>query len=203
MNTVNKSQSKSAIRRVERRNSEETADFKEKILLLLKHAEPDVAYSIKRDLKTMVCMPFYGDIIVKVKSNKSKIDMIKAYVELLINHSEIEFTARLLSELSKQQNQVIRKAAPRKGKKLYRWEHVIPCAFVVKRMIDMIRHNNTTTLDKLLFLYAKAGQRPVTHETDILLRKYNSCMPNGWDWTADNVDPFARHTEFGLSYDEA
>lgn len=205
MNNTEKLQSKDSVRREKRRNSPETTEFREKIESLLKYAEPDVSYSIKRDLKTKTDMPFYGINIKneKVKSDKNPLEMVKAYVELLVKYSTIDFSAKLLSELNKQQNQTIRKAAPRRGKKIDRWEHVIPCGFIVKNIVDMIKRSDITNLDKLLFLYAKAGQRGVTYEIDILLRKYNSCMPDGWDWTTDNADPFARHTEFGLSYDEA
>src|ERR1700722_1511037 len=113
----NKIQSKASIRREVCRNSPETQAFREEIILLIENAEPDVAYSIKRDLSIMTDMPFYKQFKKKVKSDKSRHDMIKAYVKLLVDHANLKLAIKLLKALSKNQGQIIRKAVPRIGQR--------------------------------------------------------------------------------------
>lgn len=191
-------QSKASKRREQRRNSPEMLDFRTKIIILLKEAEEDVAYSIQRDLSTMTDMPFYKQPKTKVKSNKNHTDMIKAYISLFASHDDFELVYKLLKELSKNQSQTIRKVVHRTGERKHIWEHVIPTRFFICEIIEMIRLKDLSGLDKLLTIYIKAGQRSVSKEENQLLSEYNSCMPVDWDWRQDGADPFIRHRITGI-----
>ncbi len=137
-----KTQSDASKKREQRRNSPVIKKFREDILALLEYAEPDVAYSIKRDLSIMTDMPFYKHSYLKIKSGKSRQEMIKCYAELLIANDDINFVVKLLKELSKNQGQTIRKVAPRFGKKQDIWEHAIPTRFVTNVIIEMIKNKD-------------------------------------------------------------
>ena len=191
-------QSELSKKREEKRNSLATQEFRLSILNLVKGAEPEVGYSIMKDLACMTSIPFYKNRPEKVKIIKDHISMLKAYVQLLINYHDEDFAIKTIKSLNKNQVQLLRKVAPKIGTKKDIWEHAIPAKVIVDEIITMIKSKDLSMLDKLIEVYQEAGQRALTKEEDQLLSNYKSSMPIGWDWKNKNVDPLARHTLVGI-----
>ncbi len=187
-----------SLKREVKRNSEETISFRSKINYILQSVDEEVAYSIKRDLSVMTDMPFYKVEKRKVKISRKKDEMIKAYVILLKEIEDKEFALKLLKNLNRNQNQTIRKAAPKYGKKHEVWEHVIPTNVIIQGIIKVLNCEGEENFDKLLALYIKAGQRAISKEQDNKLKKYIDCMPENWQWKTDDVDIFARYNAVGI-----
>lgn len=194
-----KNRSEASIKRELDRNSPKTIEFKNKINILLKGVDSQIAYSIKKDLATMTNMPFYRDRPNVIKIKLSPIEILVEYAKLFINCNNTKFTIQLIRSLSRNQAQTLRSIAPRIGNKKDIWEHVIPVKVVVDEIINMILKKDISELLKLLNIYKLAGQRGITHEQNNILKiKFNSSMPENWNWKDKNVDPFARHRIVGL-----
>lgn len=195
---MKKTNSIASLKREEQRNSPQTLTFKLKVNEFLKKSKPEIAYAIKRDLACMTNMPFYKDRPKVIRFKMNPIDLICEYAELFKSCQDEEFIVELIKKLSLNQNQIIRKAAPRIGVKKEIWEHAIPAKVIVEELISMILKKDTTDLRKMLEIYKCAGQRGLTKEQDKLLEKYRTSMPESWDWRLENVNPLARHLEVGI-----
>ena len=109
------------------------------------------------------------------------------------------FIIQLIKSLSRQQNQTLRKVAPKVGNKKDVWDHVIPVKFIVDEIIKMILDKDVSQIEKLLTHYTNAGQRGLSDEEDKLLKtKYNCSMPQNWCWKNKNVNLFARYHAVGI-----
>lgn len=188
-----RNQSPASKRREKRRNSLSTVRFRDDIEHLLVNAEPQIAYSMKKDLAAMTDMAFYKHRPEVIKVEITAKEIIKGYVLVLANANDMELTIKSLRELSKNQSQVLRKAALRYGKAKDIWEHAIPVKVLVGELLKMIDSNCFKDIDRLLDLYEMAGQRPLTKEDDDSLYTMKYSMPEGWDWRAPDVDIFARY----------
>ncbi|MCA0349545.1 MAG: hypothetical protein LCH35_09830 [Bacteroidetes bacterium] len=191
-----------SLKREQKRNSQETIEFKNKVIEFLKNAKPEIEYAIKRDLAIMTSMPFYKDRPKVVRFKMKPIDLICEYAELFTTCSDKDFIADLIKKLSINQNQTIRKAAPRIGKKSDIWEHVIPAKIIASELTVMVINNDLSDLRKMLEIYERAGQRGLTKEQNKLLDKYRCSMPSGWDWRLSDINPLARHTEVGIYHED-
>ncbi len=193
-------QSELSKKREQKRNSPETRKFRGDILNLVKYSDPEVGYSIMKDLACMTSMPFYKERPEKVKITKDNISLLKACVELLAKYDDKNLSIKTIRHLSKNQSQLLRKVAPKIGIKKDIWEHAIPAKVIVDEIIEMIKSEDISMLDTLLNVYVRAGQRALTKDQDDSLAKYKSCMPSGWDWKDKDVDPLARHTIVGIDH---
>jgi hypothetical protein len=191
-----------SLKREQKRTSLETLEFKAKLCSLLENAPPIVSYRIKQDLAIQTDMPFYRDRPKKIKGKRiSYRDYLKQILNFFILQSDDEFTfiVGLLRRLSVNQNQIIRKLAPRKSIiKKEIWEHAIPVKIIVDELIEMIRKKDISELDKLLDVYELAGQRSLTKEQDFKLKEFKTSMPKGWNWRAIDVNPLERHHIVGI-----
>ena len=199
-------------KREEKRNSQQTKDFRKKIINFLEttRADNEIVYSIKRDLSKKTDMEFYKQKKKIVKIKRQNIEIVKEYVRLLIEYNDLDFAKRLIKKLSVQQDQALRKIALRseidqEKAKVYGnengiWDHVIPVKVVVSEIVNMIKNNDASEIDKLLNIYCKAGQRFITKDIDNLLKnKYKACMPENWDWRNNKSDPLARYKALNIS----
>lgn len=195
---VKKQQSKASKARERLRNHPDTIAFRKKVIEACDNIETQVAYSIQRDLKTMTSMPFYGIPLVKPKMTYSRRELVYAYTDFLLFYDDLAFSRKLLGWLNRNQQQTIRKAAPRRGEKFDIWEHVIPSSVIVKEILIMLKQRSLVGLEHLLHIYEIAGQLGVTKEQDARLSVYKASMPKDWDWRDPDVDPFARHHAVGI-----
>lgn len=196
--TKSKKQSAASRYRERVRNHPDTIAFRNQVNEAFKTADPQVEYSVKRDLKTMTSMPFYGITLVRPKMTYSRRELVQAYANFLQDYYDIEFSRKLLGWLNRNQNQTIRKAAPRRGPARDVWEHVIPSSVIVSEIISMLEERSLAGLDRLLDLYEEAGQIGVTKTQDELLSVYRASMPDGWNWRQPDADPFARYRAVGI-----
>lgn len=187
-----------SLNRERKRNSPETLEFKRKVNEFLRDANPEIAYSIKRDLAVMTSMPFYKDRPPRLKIQKKPIEILFDYIEFFNSHDDKDFIAQLIKKLGTNQGQILRKAAPRIGKKNEIWEHAIPVKILTEELIKMIKLNDLSDLNKLLNIYQIAGQRGLSKKDDDLLEIYRSSMPIGWDWRLEDCNPLARYLEVGI-----
>lgn len=195
---MKKEQSKASKYRKRVRNRPDTSAFRQQIIAACQDIEPQVAYSIQKDLKRMTSMPFYTIALDKVKITYSKLELVHAYAEFLLRYDDLVFARKLLSWLNRHQQQTIRQAAPRRGEKLAVWEHVIPSAVIVKEIIIMLEQGSLDGLERLLHIYESAGQVGLSQAENARLSAYKASMPAGWDWRDPAVDPFARHRAVGI-----
>jgi hypothetical protein len=186
----------------EKRNKPETKMFKEKIVKLFAKAEKDVTDSIKRDLSAMMHMPFYKERHGRVQTTKTQPEIIKSYAFLLLEYGQLDFSIKLLKEISRNQKQTFRECAPKFGSARNTpgclWEHAIPTKVIVDEIIKMLTNEKLDELDTLLEVYQRGGQRRITPEEDKLLSKFKASMPDEWDWRAPDVDPLARYKKVGI-----
>lgn len=138
--------SKASIRREQIRMSSKTVEFKIKINDLLKTADAEVAYVIKRDLAVMTSMPFYKDRPEVIKISKTSIELVYEIACFLCKCEDKDFVIKLVKRLGANQSQTIRKAAPRIGEKKDIWEHAIPTKYILDEMIVMILDNDIADL---------------------------------------------------------
>lgn len=117
------------------------------------------------------------------------------YASFLAKINDLEFTSALLRMLNRQQNQVLRRFAPRRGDKKDVWDHVIPTSYVVSEIMCMVEARAINDLEHLLDKYAEAGQRGITKEEDARLNAsgLRNTMPPGWNWRDVDSDLFARY----------
>lgn len=195
-----KERSKASLKREEVRKSPKTLAFKKQINEFLSDKDSRVVYGIKRDLACMTNMPFYKDRPEKIKIDLSYKELLIEYMKAFLNHDDKEFIIKLIKSLNRNQAQTIRKVARRIGEKSELWEHAIPAKFIVDELIEMIERGDLTELSKLLDIYEAAGQRGITKEQNLLLSKYNSSMPENWDWKDENANPLYRHVLVGINH---
>jgi hypothetical protein len=192
-------QSKASRKRVLQRLSTSTSVYRKQIDDFLRNVDPAIAYRLRQDLRVMTNMPYYKRAIgpcVKSQHKRSEINM--EYARLLLAYNDIKFAGKLLRDLNKNQNQTLRKLAPRIGEPKDVWEHAIPSGYVVNEIIKLIKSNTLHDMTTLLALYEKAGQRALTREQDEKLKPYSDIMPDGWNWRDPNVDWKARYNAVGL-----
>ena len=122
------------------------------------------------------------------------------YAQFLIGANDMTFSATLLRMLNRQQNQTLRRLAPRTGTNKDVWDHVIPTGYIVSEILRMLEARSIDGLERLLDLYAHAGQRAITKEQNAKLNAsgLRNSMPHGWDWRNDNADLFARYKIAGV-----
>lgn len=197
-NKRNQDQSSASKQREKRRNSPSSVRFRQEIELLLEKADAQISYCMKRDLATMTDMVFYKHRPKVINIELTAKEVIKGYVLVLSSANDAALAKRTLRELSKNQSQTLRKAAPRYGKAKDIWEHAIPAKVIVDELIKMIESNCFKDIDRLLELYEIAGQRPLTQEDNKLLDAMKSSMPDGWNWHDADVDCFARYNAVGI-----
>lgn len=194
-----KERSNLSLKRESKRTSVETEQFKNKLCFLLENAKPEVAYRIKCDLAIQNDMPFYNDRPKRIKGKRiPSREYLREILFFLIQCEDKDFVKILLKKLSVNQGQIIRKLAPRIGQRKDIWEHAIPAKVIVIELFEMVLKDDLTELDKLLDVYASAGQRGLSKEQDLLLKEYKASMPEEWDWRKSDVDPLARHNKLGI-----
>ena len=192
------SKSTAGIRREKKRLSPDTASFRERIEMLLACADPDIACRMRNDLKAMTYMPYYKIKTGKASKRLTKIDVVKGYATLLIKAKDMEFAKKLLSHLHRNQNQTIRRLAPKIGAANEVWEHAIPSGYFAGEILKMIESGSLVEIDTLVGVYMKAGQRGLSKRQEALLINLKDRMPDGWDWRKPNVDYLARYAAVGL-----
>lgn len=197
--------SEKSLKREGRRNSPTNLSLKNQLNIYLERVKPNplIAYSFKMDLKKMTDMPFYGEKILRpneYKRLKPK-EILFGYIDFLMLVDDVEFTERLLKAVSRQQTQVLRRVSPRIGVKKFIWDHAMPTSFVVAELLVMLRKKNIENLSKLIDLYVKAGQRPITKEENekLNVNGLKNSMPPYWDWKSNSVDIFSRYNMVGIS----
>jgi len=157
----------------------------------------DVAYVMKQDLKKMTDMLYYGIKIQRPRTSPrlSLKDVLIQYASFLVRIDDLEFSSALLRMLNRQQNQVLRRFAPRRSERKDVWDHVIPTSYVVSEIMCMVKARAINNLERLLDMYAKAGQRGITKEEDARLNAsgLRNAMPPGWNWRDVDADLFARY----------
>jgi muconolactone delta-isomerase len=146
----------------------------------------------------MTSMPFYKDRPEVIRFKMDTIDLVCEYAELFTSCIDDEFIVKLIRNLSINQKQTLRRAAPMIGVKKDIWEHVIPAKVIADEIIKMVLAKDISDLRKLLEIYKIAGQRSLTKEQNKLLDNYRSSMPIGWNWRQENVDPLERHKLAGI-----
>ncbi len=182
------------------RKPEDIEKFRGEIENFLKetNASEEIACLLKKDLSKTTDMPFY-----KQETEPEIITRIRTYCKLLINFNNDAFTEKLLSELSKQQQQSLRKLSRPLNKQSEGviWEHSIPVNYTKKMLLDLIKKKDLKTIKEYLnFVYEKAPQIYLTKEQDEKVNQnYRDTMPEGWGWKTD--DPFIRYKKAGI-FDE-
>lgn len=187
-----------SLKREQKRNSFEVMEFKKQVEYFLSDKPEYISYSIKRDLACMTNMPFYKDRPKRVKISLSNVELLEEWIKIFSEHKDFDFITRLLRQLNRNQAQLLRKIAPRKGIKKDIWEHAIPTSFFVNEIISMIKDNDLRDLKKLILLYVEAGQHSLSKEENELLKQYNSSMPSCWDWKNYSVNPLERYLVVGI-----
>lgn len=166
------SRSSASIKREVVRNSLETLHFKEEIEKFLEDKPDYIIYSIKRDLACMTSMPYYKDRPKRVKIPCDKIVLLHEWIKLFLDYEDLNFIIKLLKNLNKNQSQLLRKIAPRKGSKKDIWEHAIPTSFIVNEIILMLQRKDITDVSRLISIYILAGQHSLTKDENSLLKDY-------------------------------
>jgi hypothetical protein len=176
--------------------------FRQEVLHLLRNADADVAYSIKKDLSTQIRHPFYKESLHKIPCRNDQ-DMLIAYANLLAKAQDISFLRKLVGRLSSQQSCLVRRFAKRIGPKAGSnqvMEHTIPVKYVTESILHMIATDTLRELPTLLALYRKGGQRAVDLMDDQTLTRLGlrQKMPEGWCWTDNKADYLARYRQSGI-----
>jgi hypothetical protein len=176
--------------------------FRQKVLHLLRQADADVAYSIKKDLSTQIRHPFYKESLRKIPCRNDR-DMFIAYANLLAKAQDISFLRKLVGRLSSQQSCLVRRFAKRIGPKAGSnqvMEHTIPVKYVTESILGMIATDTLHELTGLLELYRRGGQRAVDRMDDQTLTRLGlrQKMPEGWCWTDNEADYLARYRQSGI-----
>ena len=190
---------KASIRRETKRMSPENQDFRIQLeLLIQEHQLPElVAYVMKQDLKKMTDMLYYGMELQRPQTyaRPALREVLVQYAQFLLKVNNLQFASALLRMLNRQQNQVLRRFAPRLGSKKDVWDHVIPTSFVVSEIICMLNAKKMDDLELILDLYFRAGQRGITKNEDARLNSLGlrDTMPPNWNWRAVEPDVFARY----------
>ena len=153
----------------EKRKSPEVQNFKEEIETFFKKANvpPEIQYKIRVDLSKKMDMPYYKVNKHCIKSNISCVEIAKKYIEYLIKYEYLikdgtyVFSEKLINELTKHQQQTLRKIHPRTKEQKTRkeilgkdsvWEHPIPTNYSKQRILEYIKEKNLGLLIILLTL---------------------------------------------------
>lgn len=194
-------------------DSPETAEFRNRIENFIKECNIDSEnqYHLKNNLSLIIRLPYYcksKGTRPKGHYNHSKIML--DFCRYLIQYNDSEFTELLLTDLSVQQNQSLRKIAKQRKdlKKISSsegiWEHIIPVKVVRDKLVEIINSKNEPVdkikeIEHILKLYSKAGQIHITKEDDKKLKNsnYNESMPSDWDWTEEKI--FSRYVKSGIN----
>ena len=205
--------SKKSLMREKERNSEEMQDFRNQIEIFFNKTglREAVQYKLKVDLGCMTNMPYYGI----AKGSRHRILPLDAITECcfaLIDYNNLSFAEKLLSWLTKQQNQSFRKISPipkaqKERKKQLgsnaTWEHPIPLKVSRTIIIDYIKAKNRDGIKDYLKYLSEVPQIALPIELDNQLTKaglkYN--MPNGWNWK-DPDSKFKRYLSIGINLSE-
>lgn len=195
----------------EKRKSDEVQNFKEEIETFFKKANvpPEIQYKIRVDLSKKMDMPYYKEKKQCIKSNISCVEIAKKYIEYLIEYGNFEygnydFSEKLINELTKHQQQTLRKIHPRnkeqkRGKKYLGkgsiWEHPIPTNYSKQRILEYIKDKNLKKAKDFIDYLSSVPQIALSKEEDKLVNeKFKDSMPEGWHWEEiGKNDPFARY----------
>ena len=213
------SKSKASIRREEKRLSVEMQAFKQQILDFLQNngADLDVQYHMVKDLAKMTSMPFYGDSNRGTKNRKPTNEVIKAYCRLLICYykktSDMEFARKLLSWLSMQQQQHLRKLTPlpiaqkhkykaaKSAGQVCVYEHPIPVNYTKNLLLKYIEECDQQRIDAYIDFVFYNTRQVCMEKTwdDQVNRLYKDTMPDNWNWKdPENNDVYARYVSAGI-----
>lgn len=190
----------------EKRKSPEVKKFKEKIETFFKEAKvpSEIQYKIRVDLSKKMDMPYYKEKKKCIKSNISCVEIAKKYIEYLIEYGNYEFSEKLINELTKHQQQTLRKIHPRnkeqKRKKKYLekgsiWEHPIPTNYSKQRILEYIKDGNLDKAKAFIDYLSKVPQIALSKDNDRSVNAdWKDSMPEWWNWEEiGKNDPFARY----------
>jgi hypothetical protein len=196
----------------EKRKSEEVQNFKEEIETFFKKANvpPEIQYKIRVDLSKKMDMPYYKVNKHCIKSNISCVEIAKKYIEYLIEYEYLikdgkyVFSEKLINELTKHQQQTLRKIHPRnkeqKRKKKYLgkgsiWEHPIPTNYSKQRILEYIKDGNLDKAKAFIEYLSKVPQIALSKDNDRSVNAdWKDSMPEWWNWEEiGKNDQFARY----------
>lgn len=187
----------------EKRNSPEVKIFKEKIETFFKEANvpPEIQYKIRVDLSKKMDMPYYKEKKLCIKSNISCVEIAKKYIKYLIEYGNDDFSEKLINELTKHQQQTLRKIHPREKRQDleedegYVWEHPIPTNYSKQRILEYIEKKNLDKAKAFIDYLSSVPQIALSEKDDKKVNeKWKDSMPAGWDWEVSGKnDPFARY----------
>ncbi len=199
---VGAQRSKASIKREMQRMSPENQALREQLELHIQQQQlPEkIAYAMKQDLKKKTDMLYYKEPVPRMTGLPDLKTVLIQYVQFLIGVNDLTFSATLLRMLNRQQTQTLRRVAPRTGTNKDVWDHVIPTGYIVSEIMRMLEARSIDGLERLLDLYAQAGQRAITKEEDAKLNAsgLRNSMPHGWDWRNEDADLFARYKSAGI-----
>ncbi len=207
-------QSKASLKRQEKRLGAEMQMFKQQILAFLQdtNADSNIQYHMVKDLAKMTSMPFYGDSNRGTRNKMPSNDVVKAYSRLLVCYfkmtEDLEFVEKLLSWLSRQQQQHLRRLsrlpAAQKSKRAVAikagqcgvYEHPIPVNYTKKLLLKYIEEGDQKSIDGYIdFIYNHTYQvfLESTWDNQVNLL-YKDTMPDAWNWMdPENNNVFARY----------
>lgn len=195
----------------EKRKSDEVQNFKEEIETFFKNLKKEkddldfvIQYKIRVDLSKKMDMPYYKEKKQCIKSNISCVEIAKKYIEYLIEYGNYDFSEKLINELTKHQQQTLRKIHPRnkeqKRKKKYLgkgsiWEHPIPTNYSKQRILEYIKDGNLDKAKAFIEYLSKVPQIALSKDNDRSVNAdWKDSMPEWWNWEEiGKNDPFARY----------
>lgn len=201
----------------QKRLSPEVQNFKVEVIEFLKKtdASEEVKYKLSSDLSVIIDMPFYHERKLGRKNRMKTPECAKEYVRLLIQYNDISFAEKLLSWITRQQNQTLRKLYRLTKRQKYRkkkyveetgkkgvYEHPIPVNYTKKLLLKYINEGNyegnyKEACSYIDYLYTNVPQIHLTESQDEQVNAiYRDDMPEGWNWKKDN--PFERYIRAGI-----
>ncbi|MBI3714063.1 MAG: hypothetical protein HY253_14035 [Burkholderiales bacterium] len=203
--------SKASLAREAKRNSPETRQFRNEIehFLHVTNAEPNIAYFLRQDLKKMTDMAYYGMDIGHRTFSLKPTEIAIEYCNLLANFGTIEFTRKILKEISRQQNQTLRKLFLRPpdqiakalslGTKNGYWEHPIPLKFV-RTELEKLIHCDLKKAHAFIDILQCVNQIFLSKEQNAVLNAvHKDSMPDGWKWDVPDSDLYIRYKVLDLN----
>lgn len=193
-------------RMIKKKISEEVQNFKKDILVFFDktNVSPEISYKICVDLAKKMDMPFYKEKKIGTPSRISCVEIAKKYIEYLIEYGNYDFSEKLINELTKHQQQTLRKIHPRnkeqKRKKKYLekgsiWEHPIPTNYSKQRILEYIKDGNLDKAKAFIDYLSKVPQIALSKDNDRSVNAdWKDSMPEWWNWEEiGKNDPFARY----------
>ncbi len=191
-----------------KRKSPEVQAFKRKVLLFLNEvsASESIRYKLKSDLAKKIDMPFYHETGTRISTSLSPKEIAKQYIYLLISYNDYEFAEELLSWLTKQQEQTLRKlhiiSQKQKDRKMKYsggvMEHPIPINYSKNMLLRYIKHKQYKEACNYIDFMCTVPQIYLTKEEDRLVNAVSKdSMPSDWNWEKDN--PYIRYIKAGIS----